>query len=107
MTINLSFLLNDNYLLKLIWLLHMLTNKHNNLVQMAGRRSIFNVKPREIDEMLFGDTSDTEDALVLGEEDTGFLEEEAEALENNNSVNEDCTVITDPTDSHYIPGNQE
>lgn len=68
---------------------------------MTGRRRILNINENEIQEYLFGDTSDTEDALNLDEEDIGFLEDDIETM--NTCGDEDSTIIIDPADSGQIP----
>ena len=46
-----------------------------------------------MDQILFCDKSDIEEALVLDEEDIGFLQQDVEHLEDNNKANETMEVI--------------
>ena len=46
---------------------------------------------------MFCDNSDNEDNLILDEEDTGFLEEDIQTVENtNHSGDYDAVVVIDP-----------
>ena len=54
---------------------------------------IFQINDENVDQILFCDKSDTEEALVLDEEDIGFLQQDVEHLEDNNKANETMEVI--------------
>ena len=53
----------------------------------------FQINDENVDQILFCDKSDTEEALVLDEEDIGFLQQDVEHLEDNNKANETMEVI--------------
>ena len=69
---------------------------------MSRSRKLFELSDTEINRILFCNDSDTEDALVLDDEDIDFIEDDvAEMEENSNS--EDISVIIDPPIDVMIP----
>ena len=60
---------------------------------------IFQIHDGNVDQILFCDESDTEDALVLDEEDIGFLQEDVEHLEAKNNPNETMEVVIESSEA--------
>ena len=58
------------------------------------RKKVFQIQENEIQQLLFCDNSDTEDALMLDEEDIGFLEEDCSVIDCQKNPDQDAVEVT-------------
>ena len=69
---------------------------------MSRSRKQFQLTDAEINRILFCDESDTEDALVLDDEDIDFLEDDVTQMEESSNT-EDIMVVIDPPNDAMVP----
>ena len=69
---------------------------------MSRSRKLFELSDAEINCILFCNDSDTEDALVLDDEDIDFIENDVAEMKANSNT-EDISVIIDPFIDAMIP----
>ena len=69
---------------------------------MSRSRKLFELSDTKINRILVYDDSDTEDALVLDDEDIDFIEDDVAEMEANSNT-EDISVIIDPPIDAMIP----
>ena len=69
---------------------------------MSRSRKQFQLTDAEINRILFCEESDTEDALVLDDEDIDFLEDDVTQMEESSNT-EDIMVVIDPPNDAMVP----